>query len=79
VGTPATRSCAEEPRQTGLQREKQHQPEQAQAVDQRVEHVGADRRAVGHGLHRAPALQRPDHGHHHGDLQQPDQQPAGGA
>ncbi len=47
-------------------------------MDQGVEHIGADSVAVGHRLHRAPALQRADHSDQDGDLQQADQQPAGG-
>ena len=61
-----------------LQQEEHREPEKAEAMDHRVEHVDADGRPVGDRLHRTPALQRPDDGDEHEDLDQPDQQPAGG-
>ena len=60
-----------------LEGEEHHQLEQAQAVDQRVDHVHTHRGPVGHGLHRPLALHRPDHRHHHRDLQQAHDEPAG--
>jgi hypothetical protein len=61
-----------------LDAEEQRDAEQAQPVQQRVEHVGADLARSVTRLHRAPALQRADDGQHHGDLDQAHQQPAGG-
>ena len=61
-----------------LHRKKHGDPEQTEAVNQGVEHIGAYRGAVGHRLDRAPALQRANHRHHDQQLQQADQQPARG-
>ncbi len=69
---------AEQVVEPGLQREKQRDAEQAEAVDQGVEDVGAYRGAVRHRLDRPPALQRADHGQQNQDLDQADHEPGGG-
>jgi hypothetical protein len=78
-GAPARRAqAAHGVVEKRLQHEEDGQAEQAEPVDQRVEHVDADGLAVDHRLHRAPALQRADHRDQHHDLDGADQQPAGG-
>ncbi len=60
-----------------LQREEQQQREQAEPVEQRVDDVRPHGAAILHRLHGAPALQRPQHQQHHGNLHQAHQQPFG--
>ncbi|MCY1306917.1 hypothetical protein D9M70_568040 [compost metagenome] len=59
------------------QQEEHGKAEQPEAVDRRVNHVGADRRAVGHRLDRTPFFQRTQDQEHRRDLHQPHQQPLG--
>ncbi|MNY43573.1 hypothetical protein D3C86_1785470 [compost metagenome] len=59
------------------QHEKHREPEQAQAMDHRIEHVGAHGGAVRHRLHGSQFLQRPKNQRHHCDLHHPNQQPFG--
>ncbi len=59
-----------------VEREKQPQAEEPQAVDEGVEQVGADGAAVGHGLDRAPALGSAQHHGNEQQLQDTGQQPA---
>ena len=47
-----------------LEREEQQHAEEAQAVQQGVDHVHAHGSAVGHGFHRAPAFQRAEDRQH---------------
>mmetsp|Transcript_36595 Transcript_36595/g.84867 ORF Transcript_36595/g.84867 Transcript_36595/m.84867 type:complete len:323 (-) Transcript_36595:1691-2659(-) len=61
-----------------LDAEEHRQAHQPQAVDQRVDHVGAHRRAVADGLDRPAALQQPDAEQQHRHLDAAPQQPASG-
>jgi hypothetical protein len=82
VQLPAAHTMQRQPAERGVGQwidgEKQRQPEQAEPVDQGVDHVGADGSTVVHRLHRPQTLQRPDQCQQDHDLQRAEQQPAGG-
>ena len=61
----------------GIQAEEHGQLEQAQAVDQGVQDIGAHGPVVVLGFGGPQPLHRPDQHQHEGDLDQPDQQPSG--